>query len=42
MVKYQSRTIYVGDIKSRFLEAGNGPDLVLLHGGEYEASAEIT
>jgi len=24
------------------LEAGSGPDLVLLHGGEYGASAEIT
>jgi pimeloyl-ACP methyl ester carboxylesterase len=24
------------------LEAGNGPDLILLHGGEYGASAEIT
>lgn len=32
----------VGDIKSHFLEAGSGPDLILLHGGEYGASAEIT
>jgi pimeloyl-ACP methyl ester carboxylesterase len=32
----------VGDIKTHFLEAGSGPDLVLLHGGEYGASAEIT
>ena len=42
MATYQHRTILVGDIKTHFLEAGNGPDLVLLHGGEYGASAEIT
>ena len=42
MADYQRRSIYVGDIKSHFLEAGSGPDLVLLHGGEYGASAEIT
>jgi pimeloyl-ACP methyl ester carboxylesterase len=39
---YQHRTIVAGDIKTHFLEAGSGPDLVLLHGGEYGASAEIT
>jgi 2-hydroxymuconate-semialdehyde hydrolase len=42
MPVYQQRTILVGDIKTHFLEAGSGPDLVLLHGGEYGASAEIT
>src|SRR5215217_6385533 len=42
MAAYQHRTILVGDIKTHFLEAGAGPDLVLLHGGEYGASAEIT
>jgi len=42
MANYQHRTILVGDIKTHFLEAGSGPDLVLLHGGEYGASAEIT
>jgi pimeloyl-ACP methyl ester carboxylesterase len=42
MPAYQHRTIYAGDIKTHFLEAGSGPDLVLLHGGEYGASAEIT
>ena len=42
MAGYQHRTILVGDIKTHFLEAGSGPDLVLLHGGEYGASAEIT
>src|ERR1044071_8178430 len=39
---FQRRAIVVGDIKPHFLEAGNGPDLILLHGGEYGASAEIT
>ena len=42
MALYQHRTIVVGDIKTHFLEAGSGPDLILLHGGEYGASAEIT
>jgi pimeloyl-ACP methyl ester carboxylesterase len=42
MVSYQHRTIIAGDIKTHFLEAGSGPDLILLHGGEYGASAEIT
>jgi 2-hydroxymuconate-semialdehyde hydrolase len=42
MAAYHHRTIFAGDIKTHFLEAGSGPDLVLLHGGEYGASAEIT
>jgi pimeloyl-ACP methyl ester carboxylesterase len=42
MAAYQHRTILVGDIKTHFLETGSGPELVLLHGGEYGASAEIT
>jgi pimeloyl-ACP methyl ester carboxylesterase len=42
MPTYQHRTIIAGDIETHFLEAGGGPDLVLLHGGEYGASAEIT
>ena len=42
MAGYHHRTLRVGDIKTHFLEAGSGPDLVLLHGGEYGASAEIT
>lgn len=42
MTSYQTRTIVAGDIKTHFLDAGSGPDLVLLHGGEYGASAEIT
>jgi 2-hydroxymuconate-semialdehyde hydrolase len=39
---YQHRRLTIGDIKTHFLEAGSGPDLILLHGGEYGASAEIT
>jgi 2-hydroxymuconate-semialdehyde hydrolase len=42
MAGYQLRDIRVADVKTHFIEAGNGPDLVLLHGGEYGASAEIT
>jgi 2-hydroxymuconate-semialdehyde hydrolase len=42
MAAYRRRTITAGDIKTHFLEAGSGPDLILLHGGEYGASAEIT
>ncbi|HEX9787231.1 MAG TPA: alpha/beta hydrolase [Candidatus Binatia bacterium] len=42
MSAYQHRTILAGDIYTHFLEAGGGPDLILLHGGEYGASAEIT
>ncbi len=42
MAGFHHRTILVGDIKTHFLEAGNGPGLILLHGGEYGASAEIT
>jgi pimeloyl-ACP methyl ester carboxylesterase len=42
MPPYRHRTIVVGDITTHFLEAGSGPELVLLHGGEYGASAEIT
>ena len=42
MAEYQHRTIIAGDVKTHFLEAGSGLDLVLLHGGEYGASAEIT
>ena len=39
---YQHRTLRVGGIDTHYLEAGEGPDLVLLHGGEYGASAEAT
>lgn len=42
MSAFHHHTLFVGDVKTHFLEAGSGPDLVLLHGGEYGASAEIT
>src|SRR5919106_840054 len=42
MAAYHHRTIFVADVKTHFLESGEGPALVLLHGGEYGASAEIT
>lgn len=38
----QHRTLRVEGVETHFLEAGEGPDLVLLHGGEYGASAEAT
>lgn len=40
MIPYRHNTLSVGDIKTHYLEAGGGPNLVLLHGGEYGASAE--
>ena len=40
MTPYSHRTLSVGDIETHYLEAGKGPHLVLLHGGEYGASAE--
>lgn len=42
MTPYRHQTICVGDIRTHYLEAGEGPHLVLLHGGEYGASAETT
>lgn len=42
MAAYQRRTLVADGIKTQFVEAGSGADLVLLHGGEYGASAEIT
>lgn len=38
----RSRIVHVGPIETHYLEAGSGPHLVLLHGGEYGASAEVT
>ena len=40
--KPQSRTVQIAGINTHFLEGGTGPDLVLLHGGEYGASAQAT
>lgn len=42
MIPYRHQNIYVGDIETHYLEAGSGPPLLLLHGGEYGASAETT
>ncbi len=42
MRPYNHQTLVVGDIETHYLETGKGPDLVLLHGGEYGASAETT
>ncbi|MGH7772686.1 MAG: alpha/beta fold hydrolase [Candidatus Binatia bacterium] len=42
MEPYRHQNLLVGDIQTHYLEAGQGPDLVLLHGGEYGASAENT
>ncbi len=42
MKPYNHQTLTVGDIETHYLEAGKGPDLVLLHGGEYGASAETS
>ena len=42
MPAYHHRTVLVGNIKTHFLETGEGPALVLLHGGEYGTAAEIT
>lgn len=42
MSAYMHKTVTVGDIETHYLETGSGPDLVLLHGGEYGASAENT
>lgn len=42
MNPYRHQTLCVGDIQTHYLEAGEGPHLVLLHGGEYGASAETT
>jgi len=38
----KSQVVHVGPIETHYLEAGSGPHLVLLHGGEYGASAEVT
>ena len=42
MEPYRHETLAVGDIETHYLEVGKGPHLVLLHGGEYGASAETT
>jgi 2-hydroxymuconate-semialdehyde hydrolase len=37
-----SRYVVADGIRTHYLEAGDGPVLVLLHGGEYGAAAELT
>lgn len=39
---WHSRRVRVDGAVTHYLEAGDGPPLVLLHGGEYGAAAEIT
>lgn len=40
-VQWKHQVISVNDLETRYLEAGDGPPLVLLHGGEFGASAEL-
>jgi 2-hydroxymuconate-semialdehyde hydrolase len=42
MARVRSRFVDVGGIRTHYLEAGEGPALVLLHSGEFGASAELT
>jgi len=39
---YESAFIEVLGVRTHYLEAGSGPDLILLHSGEYGASAELS
>lgn len=39
---WHSRRVRVDGAVTHYLEAGDGPPLVLLHGGEYGAAAEVT
>jgi 2-hydroxymuconate-semialdehyde hydrolase len=39
---FAHRYLEVGGFRTHYLEAGDGPPLVLLHGGEYGAAAELT
>lgn len=38
----RGHTLFVGDTRTHYIEAGEGPHLVLLHGGEYGACARTT
>lgn len=42
MTRFQSRNIVAGGVRTHFLEAGEGPDLVLLHSGEFGACARLS
>jgi pimeloyl-ACP methyl ester carboxylesterase len=39
---YRHRYVEVDGVRTHYLEAGEGPDLVLLHGGEFGACAELS
>jgi len=39
---YQDKFVEVLGIRTHYLEAGSGPNLILLHSGEYGASAELS
>ena len=41
-MNYQRRTLDVDGLQTHFLESGDGDPVVLLHGGEFGASAEIS
>lgn len=41
-VPYKRNFVEILGVRTHFLEAGNGPDLILLHSGEYGSSAEIS
>ncbi|WP_169948215.1 alpha/beta fold hydrolase [Microbispora sp. H11081] len=40
--RWADRYVLADGLTTHYLEAGDGPPLVLLHGGEYGASAELT
>ncbi|MCC5986548.1 MAG: alpha/beta hydrolase [Pararhodobacter sp.] len=42
MTEIASRYVMVDGVRTHYLEAGSGPPLVLLHSGEFGASAELT
>src|SRR5690606_33000709 len=42
MKEYSSRYVMVDGARTHYLEAGEGPTLILLHSGEFGACGEIT
>ncbi len=42
MPNYQSRFVMVGDIRTHYLECGEGPPLILLHAGGFGANGQNT
>ncbi len=41
-MSFHDRYVYADGCTTHYLEAGDGPPLILLHGGEYGASARLT